>query len=423
MQGFNMGRYVPPEHEGTVLANKLAGKHPLGARGRKAGQGILTVRFEMPFAVWCSTCPKETIIGQGVRFNAEKRKVGNYYSTPIYAFRMKHTVCGGTIEIRTDPQNTAYVVTEGGKKRDTGEDKEVEGTINITTEEERERRRNDAFAALEGKVEDKRRAQTEHSRVEELRSKVDQDWADPYAQSQRLRKTFRAGRKRRAEEEKATEALRDRMNLSIDLLAENDDDRLRASLVEFGETANALDDDDDEIHTTTAVAQAKARPLFAEPPGRREEQASPRKRAATTTPSQPQSRSKGKEAKKQETARRKLAQEIRLNSRAVRDPFLLPAFPSNRGSGGGGGSGGGNDEGGPDGLKSWRDPSSSSTRSSTVPKLIRAPAAGKGPLLRQGGDGRVVQSPKTTTTTTIATATATATATAPGRGLVDYDSD
>ena len=27
MQGFNMGRYVPPEHEGTTSANKLAGKY------------------------------------------------------------------------------------------------------------------------------------------------------------------------------------------------------------------------------------------------------------------------------------------------------------------------------------------------------------------------------------------------------------
>ncbi|KAL9070099.1 MAG: hypothetical protein Q9157_005923, partial [Trypethelium eluteriae] len=75
MQGFNMGRYVPPEHEGTLSGNQLAGKHALGARAAKLkSAGILTVRFELPFAIWCSSCPPETLIGQGVRFNAEKKK-------------------------------------------------------------------------------------------------------------------------------------------------------------------------------------------------------------------------------------------------------------------------------------------------------------------------------------------------------------
>jgi hypothetical protein len=69
---------------------------------------------------------------------------------------MKHVACGGAIEIRTDPKNTAYVVTEGARKRDLGEDKVEEGDIKIMTQEEREARRDNAFAALEGKVEDKK---------------------------------------------------------------------------------------------------------------------------------------------------------------------------------------------------------------------------------------------------------------------------
>jgi coiled-coil domain-containing protein 130 len=28
-------------------------------------------------------------VGMGVRYNAEKKKVGMYYTTPIYQFRMK----------------------------------------------------------------------------------------------------------------------------------------------------------------------------------------------------------------------------------------------------------------------------------------------------------------------------------------------
>ena len=100
MQGFNMGRYVPPDLEGTVSFNQASGKgHPLGARARKLkAEGVLIVRFECPFAIWCTHCRPEQIIGQGVRFNAEKKKVGNYYSTPIWSFRFKHTICSGWLE-------------------------------------------------------------------------------------------------------------------------------------------------------------------------------------------------------------------------------------------------------------------------------------------------------------------------------------
>ncbi|KAI9826589.1 MAG: hypothetical protein M1832_006185 [Thelocarpon impressellum] len=305
MQGFNMGRYVPPEHEGTTSANKLAGKNALGARARKSSQGILTVRFEMPFPIWCTSCPKPTIIGQGVRFNAEKKKVGNYYTTPIYSFRMKHNVCGSAIEIRTDPANTAYVVTEGAKKRDTGEDKILEGEIPVKTEEERERIRNDAFATLEGKVEDKRRALTESTRVEELRERSERDWADPYADNKRLRRAFRASRKVRERDAEATEALKTKMGLSIDLLDEREEDKVRAGFVEFG-----------ALGSERTIEQAKARPLFPAP------NASPNlsKPPKSHRPSSLRKKTKEKDAAAQ--ARTRLTSEIRSNSRAVLDPFL-----------------------------------------------------------------------------------------------------
>ncbi|KAN0077623.1 Family of unknown function (DUF572) domain containing protein [Elaphomyces granulatus] len=238
MQGFNMGRYVPPDQEGLTTGNKLAGKHPLGARARHLQtKGALIVRFEMPFAVWCDNCkPKEVLIGQGVRFNAEKKRVGNYYSTPIYSFRMKHTSCGGWIEIRTDPQNTAYVVTEGGRKRDTGEDDETgENRIRLGHEGDR-----DAFAKLEGKVQDKKQFDAARSRVLELQKRQDRDWDDPYEKSKRLRRTFREERKALEKTTQIAEALKDKMSLGIDLLEETEDDRARASRVEFGDSAGDL---------------------------------------------------------------------------------------------------------------------------------------------------------------------------------------
>src|ERR1700760_311319 len=105
MQGFNMGRYHPPASLDPDLDNKRSRGFNRNANGSSTrGSGPPTVRFEMPFAIWCTNCQPEQIIGQGVRFNAQKVKVGNYYTSPIWAFRIKHTLCGGPIEIRTDPQ-------------------------------------------------------------------------------------------------------------------------------------------------------------------------------------------------------------------------------------------------------------------------------------------------------------------------------
>jgi coiled-coil domain-containing protein 130 len=248
-----------------------------------------------------------------VRFNAEKKKVGNYYTTPVYSFRMKHVVCGGWIEIRTDPKNTAYVVVEGAKKRDTGEDKEVEGGIDVRTEEERERIRNDAFAALEGKVEDKRKAFTDNARVEELKRKVDKDWADPYSESQRLRRAFRAGRKVREKDAKATKALKERMGLAIDLLPEREEDKLRAGFVEFG-----------SVGSDRAIEKARSRPLFEErtPKVRVEKASKSLTRDRVKRPSK--GRSDAKKVAAHDSVRQQLAKDIQGSSRAVVDPFLNP---------------------------------------------------------------------------------------------------
>ncbi|KAJ6008348.1 hypothetical protein N7540_012324 [Penicillium herquei] len=310
MQGFNMGRYVPPDQEGLVSANKLAGKHPLGARARHLHTtGALIVRFEMPFAVWCTTCkPHETIIGQGVRFNAEKKKIGNYYSTPIYSFRMKHTVCGGWIEIRTDPQNTAYVVHQGGRKRDTGDDKELQpGEIALRMPGlDPDPAEKDPFAKIEGKVEDKKRASTEAGRILELQDRQARDWDDPYAQSQRLRNTFRVKRKGLESLEANREALKDKMSLGIELVDETDEDRQRAGMVDFGGDRSALE--------AEAVRITRTRPMF--------EQAV--KKSSDSQKRDKRSRNTRRDDGADRILKRKasLRHELTGNTRAVVDPFL-----------------------------------------------------------------------------------------------------
>lgn len=234
-----MGRYIPPELEGTTSGNKL---HRRRAPGTLKKDGSQTVRFEMPFAVWCHTCEPHAIIGQGVRFNAEKKKVGHYHSTPIWSFRMRHAACNGTLEIRTDPKNTAYVVVEGGKARDYGDSedriREGEGGMPILTAEEREQRREDAFAQLEGKIEDKQQKLDHTKRIAELHSARSRDWDDPWAANKRVRQAFRAERKDLQRKEAADEAIKDRIGTDIILLPERVEDSQHAKLISFGDTGD-----------------------------------------------------------------------------------------------------------------------------------------------------------------------------------------
>lgn len=277
MQGFNMGRYVPPDAEGVLTANQASGKgHALGARAsRLKSQGVLTVRFEMPFAVWCDTCSGNSsssndddnsgggnnnenentnktknkhpvIIGQGVRFNAEKKKIGTYYSSPVYSFRMRHAPCGGYLEIHTDPKNTAYVVASGGRKRDTGPSTSLDSdsllpstttTTPILTPHEHSSHRASAFAHLEKTIADRAALAAASDRLDAIGALAARQWDDPYARNQALRATFRAGRRAREREARRAGDLRERIGWheeGIRLLPESEDDARRAALVEFG---------------------------------------------------------------------------------------------------------------------------------------------------------------------------------------------
>ena len=108
--------YYPPDYDGNKHRS-LRGynKVPNARKGKtqKKEKGSLVVRFEMPYNCLCG-CGK--MIAKGVRFNAEKRQHGAYYTTKIWTFRMKTPCCKSVMEIRTDPKNTDYIVVEGAKR-------------------------------------------------------------------------------------------------------------------------------------------------------------------------------------------------------------------------------------------------------------------------------------------------------------------
>jgi len=287
-----MGRYVPPELEGVQSFNQASGKKPVN---RSAG-GAQTVRFECPFAIWCTHCRPEQIIGQGVRFNAEKQKVGSYHSTPIWRFRIKHTVCGGVLEVQTDPKNTEYVVVSGGRRRDDGRDKVLDGEIVIgTTEAEKMAARLDgAFGAVEKKAGDQEVADAQKARVAELRKRSERDWADPYEVNRRVRTEFRVGRRQRQDDERTGEALLDKYGLGLDLSAPLVEDGERAKLIDFGA-------DEGRSASATGIFEAKDIPV---------------------KPIVKERGKRGKEVDSRTQQKSALQASLKGNTRARSDPFL-----------------------------------------------------------------------------------------------------
>lgn len=125
MQGFNMGRYYPPDMDPTKTSfNRIA--HRRSPRSSNS-ESTITVRFAMPFPVTCTGC--EQTIGQGSRFNAQKVRAGDYLSTiPIWNFSAKCYLCQHPFVIQTDPKYKRYVALRGVRTRTMEWDDEQAGT-------------------------------------------------------------------------------------------------------------------------------------------------------------------------------------------------------------------------------------------------------------------------------------------------------
>ncbi|EJF55855.1 CWC16 protein [Dichomitus squalens] len=241
MQGFN--KYYPPDYdpEKHSSLNAYRGKHALGDRARKIGEGILIVRFELPFNIWCGTCNNH--IGMGVRYNAEKKKVGNYYSTPIYSFRCKCHLCSGWFEIQTDPKNTRYVVVSGARQKEEDWDPEENGGFAVH-ETDPNQGPVDPLAALEKSTDAQNHMNNvQVPRIEALQNLADHYSSDPYTHSLRVRRRFREQKKIEKAREEADESIKSVYGLpeALALSAEDDETRAKAKQ-EWEEGRQALEE-------------------------------------------------------------------------------------------------------------------------------------------------------------------------------------
>lgn len=227
-----VNKYYPPdfnpEKHGSL--NRYHGSHPLRERARKLAQGILIIRFEMPYNIWCDGCKNH--IGMGVRYNAEKKKVGNYYTTPIYRFRMKCHLCVNYIEMQTDPASCDYVIVSGAQRKEERWDMQANEQVLTTEHEEKQKLETDAMFRLEHGAADRgtlQKALPTLSHIQEAQSA----WRDDFALNSLLRRRFREKKKAQREEEQRDQALQAKASLAIPLVPETEDDRRLAALLKF----------------------------------------------------------------------------------------------------------------------------------------------------------------------------------------------
>ncbi|KAJ7567550.1 hypothetical protein O6H91_02G152300 [Diphasiastrum complanatum] len=219
--------YYPPEwtpQQGSL--NKFHGQHALRERAKKIDQGILVIRFEMPFNIWCGGC--NAMIAKGVRFNAEKKEIGKYFSTKIWSFRMKAACCRQEIEIHTDPKNCEYIIISGATQKIEAFDAIDAETIALPSAEDREKLI-DPFYHLEHEEEDILKGKQAEPLLIRLQRDSDLKHGDSYARNKALRAQLRAQKKRVAAEESASRKL----GLGIRLLPALEDDVKEAEKVKF----------------------------------------------------------------------------------------------------------------------------------------------------------------------------------------------
>lgn len=239
-------------------------------RTKNLHKGVLIIRFEMPFTVQCLRC--NSYINQGTRYDADKKKVGMYFTTPLYEFAMRCRVvtgheksadgkifCNQRFVIRTDPKNDTYDLTEGLRRKvEVWEAKDSE-TIELRDPETKRQMESDPMFRAEKTMRDKNRERSLKERLADL-EELQAEREDTYSLNCALRKQNRAKRK------EELEALsRPPPNFGLPMAAPSDEDAKEAAGVTFRTSF-------DKIQVAVRRTAARAAPLL-------KRQASPRSAA------------------------------------------------------------------------------------------------------------------------------------------------
>lgn len=233
-------------------------------RTKNLHKGVLQIRFEMPFKVQCLRC--QSFIGQGSRYDADKKKVGMYFSSPLYEFMMhcrvvtghEHSAdgrifCNQTFIIRTDPKNDDYELAEGLRRKVETWDAKDSETIELVDPETRRKMNNDPMFRVEQTVRNVKKEKSDKERLRELED-LQFEREDTYILNSMLRRSSRAKRKEIEAEEEAARLLGP-ANFCIPLAPASEEDMRAARAIRFRT-------DHDKVEVSARRAALAAAPLF-----------------------------------------------------------------------------------------------------------------------------------------------------------------
>nr|CAG4648240.1 EOG090X0DK6 [Moina brachiata]SVE93260.1 EOG090X0DK6 [Moina brachiata] len=249
-----VNKYYPPDWRPEMGSiNAYHGTHALRERARKLHMGILIIRFEMPYNIWCDGCKNH--IGMGVRYNAEKKKVGMYYSTPVYQFRFKCHLCPNYIEMKTDPGNLDYIIVSGARRQERRWDPTENEQVVPEDKGVSKKLATDAMFKLEHGEKDTSKSKEAAPVIEKLHD-FRERWRDDYAANRLLRDQLRSAKKDMKEKNAKDAALLSKSSLSIKLLPETEEDSKTASLLRLNPTQTP------EERQKAVRHQIDSRPIF-----------------------------------------------------------------------------------------------------------------------------------------------------------------
>ncbi|KAF4384233.1 hypothetical protein F8388_001471 [Cannabis sativa] len=153
-----LNKYYPPDFDPSKLP-----------RIRRPKNQQIKVRMMLPMSIRCNTCGN--YIYKGTKFNSRKEDVvgETYLGIQIFRFYFKCTRCSAELAMKTDPQNSDYVVESGAMRnfepwRD--EDEQVD--------KEKQKREleevGDAMKSLENRTLDSKREMDIMAALDEMKS-------------------------------------------------------------------------------------------------------------------------------------------------------------------------------------------------------------------------------------------------------------
>lgn len=153
-----LNKYYPPDFDPAKLP-----------RGQRAKSNEMKVRMMLPMSVRCKTCG--TFMYKGTKFNTRKEDVAgeNYLGIQIFRFYWRCTNCAAEFTMKTDPQNSDYVL-EHGATRNYEPWRDKDKAVAEFEKKREEEEMGNAMKALENRTLDSKREMDIMAALDEMKS-------------------------------------------------------------------------------------------------------------------------------------------------------------------------------------------------------------------------------------------------------------